>query len=88
MRICDSLETCPGGIAYGHGTIGEPERDVSAGFVDRDDHGVLVGVGVGTVPGFVGGDCGGGEGWRDGGGRILRRRFAYYGQNTIIKYSI
>ena len=60
MRICDSLETCPGGIAYGHGTIGEPERDVSAGFVDLYHRGVLVSVGVEAVPGFVGGD--GGEG--------------------------
>ena len=32
------------------------------GAVDGDDRGVLVSVGVGAVPGFVGGDGGSGEG--------------------------
>ncbi len=45
-----------------------------AGFVDLYDRGVLVCVGVGAVPGFVGGDCGGGEGGEgiEGAGDRLR----------------
>ena len=53
-------QQCPCGIAHVDRAILEFERDIGAGSVDRDDHGVLVGIGIGAVPGFVGGD--GGEG--------------------------
>ena len=35
---------------------------IGACSIDRNDRGVLVCVGIGAVPGFIGGDGGGGEG--------------------------
>ncbi len=58
--ICGRLKARPGRIADRHRAVGEFERDIGAGFVDRDDRGILVGVWVAAVPGGVGGD--GGEG--------------------------
>ena len=44
------------------------ERDIGACSVYRNDRGVLVSVGIGAVPGFVGGDGGRWRGGRANGG--------------------
>lgn len=60
--ICGRLKARPSRIGYCHRAIHEFKRDVGTRAIDRDDRGVLVGVGIGAIPGGVGGDGGGGEG--------------------------